>query len=85
MPRYFFDIHDGFEFRDEDGRELVDSEAVRREALKVMGELSASEGKNSDGYTIVVKVRDENGASALTLRSVFQIEDPTKSRLRIAS
>jgi hypothetical protein len=35
MPRYFFDIHDGEAVIDEEGTELPDFEAARREATSL--------------------------------------------------
>jgi hypothetical protein len=34
VPRFYFDVHDGVDIRDEIGRELSDRQAVRDEALQ---------------------------------------------------
>ena len=39
MPRYYFHVKDGKEFRDLQGTDLVDLAAARREALRFTGDL----------------------------------------------
>jgi hypothetical protein len=39
MPRYHFNIHDGVSSLDEDGTELPDIDAARRQAAQLMGQL----------------------------------------------
>lgn len=39
MPRYFFDVHDGTNLRDEEGTELPDLDAARRIAIQYAGAL----------------------------------------------
>ena len=45
MPRYFFDINDGTDLKDEVGREIREPLALRREALRVMTALMAAEAR----------------------------------------
>lgn len=85
MPRYYFDVQDGFEFKDDKGREIPNAEDVRAEAMKVISELSTSESQENDGYTIIVNVRDENSAYVLTIRMVCQIDESPRRHLKIAS
>lgn len=85
MPHYFFDIHDGFDLRDDVGRDLENVEEVRSEALKVIAGLAAAEGEDSDGYAIVLNVRDESGDSALSVRMVCQVDDRSKPQLKLVS
>lgn len=85
MPRYYFDIHDGFELRDDVGRDIKDLRAARTEALTVITGLAAAEGEDSDGYTIVLDVWDEAGANVLTVRMVCQLDDAAERRLKRAS
>ena len=74
MARYFFDIYDGVECRDEIGRELENGIFVRAEALKVATQLMTAEAEDSKETTLVLTVRDEVGSTPLTLRLVCQIE-----------
>lgn len=85
MARYFFDIHDGAEIHDDIGREVENRHMLRQEALTVITGLAAAEGEDCDGYTIVLKVRNEAGSTALTLRMVVQVDDPETRRLELVS
>ncbi|WP_342148058.1 DUF6894 family protein [Methylorubrum sp. SB2] len=75
MPRYFFDIHDGVDLRDEVGREIGNPLALRREALRVMTSLMAAEAEDSQDSTLVLTVRNETGDGIMTIRLVCQIDD----------
>ncbi len=75
MARYFFDIHDGADLRDEVGREIGDPLALRREALRVMTALMAAEAEDSQDCTLVLTVRHESGDAIMTIRLVCQIDD----------
>lgn len=85
MARYFFDIQDGFDHRDEIGQEIESPQALRREALRVMTGLVADEDADSVGFAIIVSVRDATGANVLTLRTVCQFDEPEAQLLRAAS
>ncbi|MBD8905368.1 DUF6894 family protein [Methylorubrum zatmanii] len=75
MPRYFFDINDGADLKDEVGREIREPLALRREALRVMTALMAAEAEDSQDCTLVLTVRDESGDGVMTIRLVCQIDD----------
>lgn len=75
MPRYFFDISDGTDLRDEVGREISEPLALRREALRVMTALMAAEAEDSQDCTLVLTVRNGNGDGVMTIRLVCQIDD----------
>ncbi|MEE7457534.1 MULTISPECIES: DUF6894 family protein [Methylobacteriaceae] len=75
MPRYFFDINDGTDLKDEVGREIREPLALRREALRVMTALMAAEAEDSQDCTLVLTVRNGNGDSVMTIRLVCQIDD----------
>lgn len=69
MPRYFFNVENGFGFvEDEEGRELPDLEAARAEALKGVRSILAedvSKGRlDLDGR---LDVKDEAGRVVLTI------------------
>ena len=69
MPRYHFDLHDGAGLViDEEGRELPDLAAVRREAVKgIRSVISAEVGRGSLDLTGRLVVRDGSGAEALVM------------------
>ena len=75
MPRYFFDIHDGVELRDDVGREIAEPLALRQEALRVMTTLMAAEAEDSQDCTLVLSVRNGAGERVMTIRLVCQIDD----------
>lgn len=75
MPRYFFDMHDGAEIRDEIGREIDHPALVRREALRVATALAAEEGEDGNQCSLELTVRDEGGARVLSVRLVCQVEE----------
>ncbi len=70
MPRYFFNVHDGRDYPDDEGTELPDLATVRAEALRSSGEmLRDSKGAgfwSGDDWTM--NVTDEAGKTVLTLR-----------------
>ena len=62
MPRFFFDIHDGGTSFDEDGVELLDETAVRRQAMQTLPRIAADEiPMNGDRRHFTVLVSDEGG------------------------
>jgi hypothetical protein len=69
VPRYHFDLHDGAGLViDEEGRELPDLAAVRREAVKgIRSVISAEVGRGSLDLTGRLVVRDGSGAEALVM------------------
>lgn len=74
MPRYFFDVNDGAEMRDDIGRELEAGEELRAEALKVVTKLMAAEAEDAKETTLVLTVRDATAAIPLKIRLVCQVE-----------
>lgn len=50
MPRYYFDLHDGFSERDDDGTELNDVAHARQEALRFAGKIIHDEARKSGYY-----------------------------------
>ena len=69
MPRYHFDLHDGVGLViDEEGRELPDLAAVRREAVKgIRSVVSAEIRRGSLDLTGRLVVRDGSGAEVLAM------------------
>ena len=67
MPRYFFDFVDnGRSLPSEDGFDLPDTERVRTEALKTLGEIAKGELAKNGTDDFQVAVRDESGDLVLT-------------------
>ncbi|MCE4225010.1 hypothetical protein HCU64_14715 [Methylobacterium sp. C25] len=75
MARFFFDIHDGVEVRDEIGRELEPGPILRTEALKVVARLMEAEAEDAKETTLLLTVRDSYGSIHLKIRLVCQVEE----------
>ena len=62
MPRYFFDVHDGYVTHDEEGTELPTVEAVRKTAMNILPKIAADEiPMDGDRRHFVVLVTDDEG------------------------
>lgn len=83
MPRYFFDVNDGTEHRDEVGRELEGGAILRAEAIQVVTALMKAEAEEAKETTLVLTVRDEAGAIPLRLRLVCQVQDFSQHPSRV--
>jgi hypothetical protein len=70
VPRYFFDLHNGMDVLDEEGKELPDLEAAKGTALAEVREMIlASIADNSElDLCHYVQVRDEGGAIVYVMR-----------------
>lgn len=75
MARYFFDVNDGAEMRDEIRRQLGDSADVRAEAIRVVAALLTAEAEDGADTTLVLSVRDEDGTASLRVRMACQVEE----------
>lgn len=75
MPRYFFDVKDGVDLRDEVGREIEGGAILRAEALQVVAGLMKAEAADARETTLVLTVRDETDAVPLKVRVVCQVEE----------
>ena len=65
MPRYYFNIRDGYDLdEDEEGIELPDIEAARAEALATVEELRE---ELADAGDIELEITDEEGNRLLTV------------------
>jgi hypothetical protein len=66
MPRYFFNVRDGYDVdEDDEGVELPDIEAARAEALATVEELRDELG--ADATNIELEITDESGRRLLTI------------------
>ena len=65
MPRFFFNIRDGYNLdEDDEGIELPDVEAARAEALATVEELR---DQLADAGNIELEITDESGRRVLTV------------------
>ena len=80
MPRYYFDVHDGERFtRDEDGLELDDIDAARREATQTLSDISGDGLPDVDRREFVVGVRDGEGTYLLHAVLTFAVVTPNSN------
>jgi len=67
MPKFFFDIRDGeHDMRDEEGTELTDRKAARKEALAVLPDIARDKSPDRDRRDFIVDVRDETDRLVFT-------------------
>lgn len=69
MPRYFFDLRNGVDVADEEGRILPDLASARTAAIAEAREMMTAavlRGELNLGHSI--EVRDESGATVLVMR-----------------
>ena len=84
MARYFFDVHDGDDYPDEEGVELAGVEAARREAVHYAGQLLVDGSERFwDGSDWRMVVRNATGSVVFTLR--FIAEEQLASRAPFSS
>lgn len=63
MPRYYFDVINGEgPMQDDEGVDLPDPDAVRREVAMIVTGLAGDEISNEQAVKILVNVRDEADA-----------------------
>jgi hypothetical protein len=75
MPRYFFDVHDGTFARDEEGVELANADAARKQVWNTLPAMTAD--RASDGNMacqLRMDVRDENDRHLFHAALAFVIE-----------
>jgi hypothetical protein len=84
MPRYFFDVQDGYSFRDEMGTELPDIYTAQAQAIRMSGEILSDIGARFwNGAEWKLEVTDDQGRILFTLRFSAEeqaiLEDPPPS------
>ena len=73
MPRYYFDLDDGKQFRsDNEGSELANDEAARQEAIRTLAEV-AKDVLPNDGQQLdmFIHVRNSDGKHLLQVMLNF--------------
>ncbi len=69
MPRYFFNVYDGYSSLDQDGTELPDIYTAQNEAIRLSGEILREEGgKFWNGTEWKLEVTDVSGAVLFVLQ-----------------
>ena len=69
MHRFFFHVHDGKDFPDEEGTEYASAHEATAQAVTFMGEeLKDADGRFWDHGEWSMHVVDENGATVCRLR-----------------
>ena len=81
MPRFFIDTDDGdVHVQDDEGFDLEDVEAARREAMTVLPDMARDKLPDGDRRTFVATVRDHAGSvvysASLTLVGVSFAKPP---------
>lgn len=72
MPRYFFDIKDGVDVRDDVGIDLADMTAARAHAIRRTADFVSHLDNDGDGGYLIVTIRDES-QTLLKIRLVCQM------------
>lgn len=68
MARYFFNFHDGYDFRDDIGSEHPDMSSVRAEAVETLGErIRGNLLENKDVSAWILNVKNEAGLTVLIM------------------
>lgn len=72
MPLFYFDVHAGTFMLDEDGSDLADLDAGRREAKRLLPALARDIfPQNGDHQTLTVRVRDDQHETVYTATLMF--------------
>jgi hypothetical protein len=75
MPRFHFDIHEnGYFIPDEDGREFVDGDDARKEAVLTGASIARDAFTTGSAHRIVVDVREE-GVPFLKVSITLEVEE----------
>jgi hypothetical protein len=77
MPRYFFDLRNDPDARDDEGRELPDLAAARETALEAARDMACADIRNGElNLNHAIDVTDAQGATlfTITFRDAFDIK-----------
>jgi len=84
MPHYYFDIHDGVEVIDKIGQELPDDGVAKGEAYRIAANVAGTTKALADnGCALTVVVRSSPDTTIMTIRLVFNVDQPWKQRQRV--
>ena len=84
MPRYFFDVHDGYSSTDTDGTELPDWQTARREAVRLAGQILTDEAdKLLLGEEWRMEVTDATGLTMFKLDICFTEASVAQEPMRV--
>jgi hypothetical protein len=79
MPRFFFDVHDGTHIRDEEGVELPDLDAARKQVWNTLPAMAADRAANGNmACQLRMDVRDETGTHVFHAALAMVIEAASK-------
>ena len=76
MARYFFDVHDGRTFLDEEGSEHDSLSSVRSEVHRALVEMAAGLSLTKNACQLRIDVRDGSDARIMTATMLIVIEVP---------
>jgi hypothetical protein len=72
MPRFYFDIDDGRFIPDDEGTDLPNVEAARREGLCTAAEMAKAIAR--DPKPLAIHIRDQSGRPRATVRLSLTVE-----------
>jgi hypothetical protein len=76
MPRYYFALHDGDQFiNDEMGLALPGIREARYEAIRVMADFARDAVQVFACRELGVEVRDQSGKTVLTAKATFEVAE----------
>ncbi|KQT55055.1 hypothetical protein ASG52_25150 [Methylobacterium sp. Leaf456] len=78
MPRYFFDVQDGYPTKDDYGTVLDGSEAIAATAIRTLFEIGQLEATRNAGREFLITVRDEAGTKVYRAELTVRAEWLTK-------
>jgi hypothetical protein len=78
MPRYFFNVIDGFDLPDNQGQELESAGNARRHALQVLSSLFAVLENDPSDHDWAVTVTDPRGLLLFTLEMQYTHSPATR-------
>ncbi len=77
MPRFYFHTRDGDHYvPDEDGLELADLLAARRQAIDALQDMARDGLQVDDERRLAVEVRDHSGVHLLKATLLLKVERP---------
>ena len=84
VARYFFNIYNGTQSRDDVGSECIDAAAVRAEAVETMEELFGGKlSKGRDASSMSINVTDIDGKTVMIVTATASVETVKGSSLTL--